>query len=97
MNKYELEYGLLFKRKFKKLEKSGRISLKLFGNITKLLQVDPFNPTLKTHKVNSNKFGKAWSSKLDADLRLIWNFEDENKIKIFIADIGGHSGFKRVY
>lgn len=97
MSRYALQYTLFFKRKFKKLEKSGRVNLKLFGEITELLRANPFNPTLKTHKVDSPKFGKVWSSKLDADLRLIWNFEDENKIKIFILDIGGHSGSRKVY
>jgi len=39
----------------------------------------------------------CFSSWLDPDLRIIWNFDGENKIVIILLDIGGHSGGKSVY
>jgi mRNA-degrading endonuclease YafQ of YafQ-DinJ toxin-antitoxin module len=61
------------------------------------LELDPFYPALRTHKVQSRKFGQMYSSKVTPDLRLIWNFDQDNSLILLLLDIGGHSGGNKVY
>ena len=61
------------------------------------LEVDPFSSALRTHKVQSRNFGQMYSSKVTPDLRLIWNFDQENNLILLLLDIGGHSGSNKVY
>jgi len=58
---------------------------------------DPLEISLKTHKVRS-KFGfESFSTRINSDLRIIWDF-GQNKINIIdLFDIGGHSGSVKVY
>lgn len=95
--KYKVHLTKIFKTKIKKLFKQGRIRKNHFEKVFKLLENNPFYKSLKTHKVETKNFDQAWSSRIDGDLRLIWNFDNENKITILILDIGGHSGGSKVY
>jgi mRNA-degrading endonuclease YafQ of YafQ-DinJ toxin-antitoxin module len=57
---------------------------------------DPFYKGLKTHKVNSSKWGEIYSSRITKDLRVLWDFS-QNELIIIIVDIGGHEGSKAAY
>ncbi len=95
--KYNLEPSKRFGAELKKLIKSGRLSSELIRSKFKALENNPFDKSLRTHKVISKSNGLAYSSRVTNDLRIIWNF-DSRRIKIIIIyDIGGHSGNKSVY
>ncbi len=74
----------------KTLEKKARKALHL-------LEQDPFYPSLKTHKANTKNYGEKWSSWITGDIRIIWDYDAENKLVILLLDIGGHSGTHKVY
>jgi mRNA-degrading endonuclease YafQ of YafQ-DinJ toxin-antitoxin module len=94
---YELKPKNYFVKKYQKLVKKNSL---LEGKIEKVFDkmiVDPFEISLKTHKVRS-KFGvEAFSTSINGDLRIIWDFS-QNRINIIdLLDIGGHSGSSKVY
>lgn len=73
---------------------------KLESRIIKILKIianDPFDGCLNTHKVSTRNFGAKFSSKINGDLRIIWDFDEGNNLVLVLLDIGGHSGSKRVY
>ncbi len=94
---YKIKQSKSFTKSLRKLVKLHRINSDQINYIFFLLAKDPFAASLKTHKVNSKNHGMQYSSRVDGDLRLIWNFDSENNLVIIIADIGGHSGFNKVY
>lgn len=85
-----------FDRKFTKLTKKNSNLKSRILTIIKILQLDPYNPKLKTHKVTTKHFGVVYSSSVTGDIRLIWK-EENNSIIIVLLDLGGHSGNNRVY
>ena len=62
-----------------------------------LLRLDPFYPSLKSHKVNTRNFGEKWSSWITGDLRIIWDFDEDEKLTILLLAITKHSGTHREY
>ena len=61
------------------------------------LQQDPFYPSLKSHKVATRNFGECWSSWITGDLRIIWDFDQEQRLRILLLAITEHSGTHREY
>ncbi len=94
---YRIKQSKSFSKSLKKLVRLHRIDIDQINYIFFLLAKDPFTRSLKTHKVNSKKHGVQYSSRVDGDLRLVWNFDNDNNLVIIIADIGGHSGSSKVY
>lgn len=94
---YKLIYTKPFQKELKKLISKFRITEEKLGKTFYLLESNPFHPSLKTHQVEAKHFGKTWSSRVDGDLRVIWNFDKDDQIKILLLDIGGHSGKGKVY
>jgi len=45
-------------------------------------------------KVNISVLGEVCSSRITGDIRLIWEYNQENEIEIILLTIGGHD---RVY
>lgn len=74
-----------------------RISLDKLEKVLIKLSLNPFDPSLKTHKVTTRALGLKYSSRLDSDLRLIWSFDQDDCLVIWLLDIGGHSGNRSVY
>ena len=62
-----------------------------------LLQQDPFYPSLKSHKVSTRNFGERWSSWITGDLRIIWDFDEEQRLTVLLLAIAEHSGTHREY
>jgi mRNA-degrading endonuclease YafQ of YafQ-DinJ toxin-antitoxin module len=60
------------------------------------LKRDPFYKGLRTHKVNSPKWGFLYSSRVTGDIRLLW-YLYEKHLHILVVDIGGHEGSKSIY
>ncbi len=93
-------YKLVFHQKF--LRKSAKLTKRNHALETDVLQTlqqlseNPFEPSLHTHKV-TDIGDLAFSSKITGDLRIIWDFGDEEINIIELFDIGGHSGKNKVY
>lgn len=61
------------------------------------LEQNPSYSSLKTHKVTTKNYGEKWSSWVTGDIRIIWDYDNENRLIILLLDIGGHSGTHKVY
>ncbi|MEI6728828.1 MAG: type II toxin-antitoxin system mRNA interferase toxin, RelE/StbE family [bacterium] len=97
MNQYRLIPRDHFKRKYTKLVKNNSHFRNRIQEVFEVLMINPFFPSLKTHKVNTKIKKGVYSSSISGDLRIIWEF-NENEINIIdLLDIGGHSGSKGVY
>lgn len=82
---------------YKKLVKGDREKEKRAKKAVKLMRIDPFYPSLKSHKVITKHFRKCWSSWITGDLRIIWNFDTDNRISIYLLTIAVHSGTHKEY
>ncbi len=94
---YEIVTSKRFDKELKKLLSSKRLSKEQIGRIFLILMDNPFNTKLRTHKVNSRTYGLKYSSRIDGDLRIIWDFNENQKLILVLFDIGGHEGSKGVY
>ncbi len=57
--------------------------------------LDPYYPSLKTHKVDITNFGVVYSSRVTGDIRIVWKYL--NRDTIVILTTGGHDGKSSVY
>lgn len=89
VNSFDISYKALIKGNIE-FEKRTEKSLRLLKN-------DPFYPSLKSHKVNTKNFGPKWSSWITGDLRIIWDFDEKEKLIIVIFVIAKHSGTYKQY
>lgn len=62
-----------------------------------LLRQDPFYPSLNSHKVNTRSFGERWSSWITGEIRIIWDFDEEQRLTIILLVITEHSGTHKEY
>ena len=93
---YDLDLTDKFKSKYRKLVVRNQQLKEKTGLILQKLQENPFQKSLKTHKVYVSQFGEVFSSRLTGDLRLLWSMQKDICL-ILLLDIGGHSGNRRVY
>lgn len=94
---YILRFATSFSPSYKSLIK-GNIELeKRIEKAIKLIRTDPFYPSLKTHKANTKRFGEKWSSWATGDIRIIWDYDSEERLVIILLDVGKHSGTHKVY
>jgi mRNA-degrading endonuclease YafQ of YafQ-DinJ toxin-antitoxin module len=95
---YILKSRKYFQKKFKKLiAQNDSLEIKILAVFDKLAE-NPFYISLNTHKVNSKLAGsQIYSSRINKDLRILWDFNQEEIIVIDLIDIGGHSGNNAVY
>ena len=93
-------HQLVFADNFWKLYKQecgrNRQLKKKIVSALKQLAVDPKHPALKCHKVATVRFGERWAARATGDRRIIWDYSQE-KGKILVLGLGGHSGKKKVY
>ena len=84
----EVSFSDSFKKVFSKRIKSSEmvsafwIRLELFVN-------DPFDASLKTHKL-SGKLKDLWSFSIEYDLRVIFYFTKDKPKRAIFVDIGTH-------
>lgn len=83
----EVTFSPTFKRAFRKRIKENSDLQARFWQKMEQFQQDPFQPTLRTHKL-SGKMKNAWSFSIEYDARVIFYFTDDGKA-VFI-DIGTH-------
>ena len=77
--------------------KQKRVVLEKINKVVIKLSSNPFDQSLKTHKVQTRALGLRYSFRVDGDLRIIWSFDEEENLIIHLLDVGGHSGAKGVY
>ena len=87
----EITFSKSFKRAFKKRVAGNIEREERFWEKLELFKNNPFEATLKTHKL-SGKLKDYWSFSVEYDLRVIFYFVDSESV-VFI-DIGTH---KEVY
>jgi mRNA-degrading endonuclease YafQ of YafQ-DinJ toxin-antitoxin module len=97
MPEYKINILPLFDRRCKKLfKKNLQLRQSVIKTLLKLMG-DPFQKSLKTHKVDSKVLKNVYSSHVNGDIRIIWSF-NKKKVRILdIHDIGGHEGSHKVY
>ena len=93
-------YQLIFGDSFWKLYKHecGR-NRQLKQKVVKALKqlaTDPKQLGLKAHKVGTRQFGERWAIWVTGDLRIIWDYS-QDKGRLLVLGLGGHSGGKKVY
>jgi addiction module RelE/StbE family toxin len=83
----EISFDDSFKRAFKKriegkddLKRKFKMKLERFRN-------NPFDPSLKTHKLSGN-LKDLWSFSIEYDQRVLFYFSDDDKA--VLIDIGNH-------
>ena len=54
----------------------------LVDKTVKLLESNPKNPVLGSHKVETPKFGNCFSSPITRELRLIWQYDEDEQMEI---------------
>jgi mRNA-degrading endonuclease YafQ of YafQ-DinJ toxin-antitoxin module len=82
---------------YKKLIKGNLERVKRTKKAIKLMRINPFYPSLKSHKVNTRNFGEKWSSWITGDLRVIWDFDEKAQKIILLFAIAKHSGSHKEY
>ncbi len=86
-----------FLKKSKKLTKNNQVLKNRLKKAFKLLEQDPFYPSLKSHKITIKQGKSAFSSRVTGDIRILWNYQNGVAKIIDIIDIGGHEGKNKVY
>ena len=94
---YKLKDTKHFKRRYDKFTRKNPFLKKRIKKVLKIMRMDPFYKGLNTHKVDALKHGVHYSSTVTGDIRIIWNFDEDDNIIILLLTIGGHSGKYKVY
>jgi mRNA-degrading endonuclease YafQ of YafQ-DinJ toxin-antitoxin module len=94
---YKIKFAPTFGKSLSKITKRDIPLQEKVRKILKLLESDPKYPSLNSHKVETRLFGERWSSRVTGDIRLIWDFDEDDNVIILVLDIGGHSGSSKVY
>ncbi len=87
-----LNWSSSFKRAFKKLVQSDPLLKSKILITMELLQQDPFQPKLKTHKLKGI-LKDNWACSVDYDLRIIFDFVKNqltDEIEVLLINIGTH-------
>jgi mRNA interferase YafQ len=80
-----------FTRSFKKIVKKNPLLKEQIAEVLILLAEDPFNPSLKSHKL-SGKLDGLWACSVAYDCRIIFEFSEEDVLAVFIllVNVGTH-------
>ena len=96
-HKFVLRYTQTYLNKHSSLiSKNKKLALKITKSL-EILSIDPLNHSLYSHKVSAVGIGEARSSRVTGDIRIIWNYDKQEKLIILILNIGSHSGGDKVY
>lgn len=94
---YKVVFTDYFLQKNKTLTRKNKELKKRIKKALRLLQEDPFYPSLRTHRVNSRLYGERFSSWVSGDIRVIWDYDEKDTIVIILLDVGSHTGKHKVY
>jgi addiction module RelE/StbE family toxin len=88
----KLVFSSSFNRAFKGLIREKRGIESKIAEKLKLLETDPFHPSLKTHKLKG-KLSGVWACTVEYDCRIVFNLvknSDFQEDEIYLIDIGSH-------
>lgn len=88
---HQLKRTKLFTEKSRKITKGNAKVIKALQKSLHQMQEDPFYKSLKTHKVQSKRDGIRYSNRVTGDIRIIWDFDENDTVILILFDIGGHS------
>lgn len=94
---YELYFSKHFNKKYKHITHKNELLKKYLHKALKLLKYDPQYPSLRTHKVDSRLHGERYSSWVTGDMRIIWDYDENDTIILILLDLGSHTGKHKVY
>ncbi len=94
---FTLRRSKRFARKLKKIIKADKSLAEKFLLAFQQLEENPSHPALRTHKVIDADGQKSFSSYVTSDLRIIWDYADDESDLLDLIDVGGHSGGKKIY
>ena len=94
---YVLRFLDSFKSTYDALIKGNQEKEKRAKKALNLLRQAPLYPSLKSHKVNTKSFGERWSSWITGNLRIIWDYDPEEKMRIMLFAIVPHTGTHKEY
>lgn len=97
MAPYDITFTDKFKKKYQNITKKESKNTKKIDKAVNLLSMDPFYPSLKTHKVSTRLHGERYSSWVTGDIRIIWDYDEDDRLVLVMFDIGGHTGRGKVY
>ncbi|MBE9216916.1 MAG: type II toxin-antitoxin system mRNA interferase toxin, RelE/StbE family [Richelia sp. RM2_1_2] len=87
-----LVWSAKFLRKFKRLtKKNAQLSIQI-EKVLELLMEDPFDSSLRTHKLKGDLNG-VWSCSVDYDNRILFELvinTDSGEEEIFLLTLGSH-------
>ena len=90
MNIKLIETGKFIRKANKLVRKNKFLDRKLEVVLDKLVS-NPFDPSLKTHKIKG-KLSEFYSASVTDDIRIIFQFaEDKNDLSILLLSIGSHN------
>ncbi len=96
-SKYYLITTRYFKRRYQKLTNNNSELKKRIVDLLKILTLNPFSPNFNTHKIYNKQLGQRYSSRVNGDIRIVWDFDPDSRGGIVLLDLGGHEGKKKVY
>ena len=85
----EVSFSSSFKRALKRKTKANPKTENEFWLSLQLFVNDPFDPSLKTHKL-SGKLRYLWSFTVDHNNRVIFYFTNDNPKRAVLIDLGTH-------
>ncbi len=94
---FRLNFKKFFLKKEQKLIKKNPEIRKDIDKTIDFLTENPKNKVLKSHKVILKNKDIAFSSRVTGDIRIIWDYHNEETRILDILDIGGHSGKNKIY
>jgi len=79
-----------FSRKYSKIFRKQPGLISKTDNTLRKISVNPFDETLRTHKLTGNLYG-LYASKVTDDIRIIFDFvHDEDELCILLLTFGKH-------
>ncbi|OGD85883.1 hypothetical protein A2696_03435 [Candidatus Curtissbacteria bacterium RIFCSPHIGHO2_01_FULL_41_13] len=94
---FTLKITATFAATRKKLAGNNKTLNKRIKVTLQKLALNPAHPSLQSHKVNTRNYGIRWSSWVTGDLRIIWDYDTEQRLVLILLDIGTHGGADKVY
>lgn len=85
----EVAFSNSFKKALKKKVKTDPDVAKQFWTSLELFIVDPFNVSLRTHKL-SGRLKHLWSFRINYNNRVVFYFTGDSPQKAVLTDIGTH-------
>ncbi|MCX7736526.1 MAG: type II toxin-antitoxin system mRNA interferase toxin, RelE/StbE family [Candidatus Kapabacteria bacterium] len=86
---FEFQWHNSFRKAFKKLSINNDLKVRIIQTL-ELLQINPFDRRLKTHKLHG-ELKNLYACSIDFDYRIVFSFSKTESNTIILVDIGTHN------